>query len=793
MNFQKYERFQDKCARLSALRGWRSVAMALCGAFAAVTAALLTPPPAMAQEAEAMSLTEPPLNITTFIRSRPNRCYDDGSNAAMRLLAEREVERINSRGGVYGRPIALRMIEERSFGENPRDSDEIKAGKQAARDVVYAGVRETLADPDSLAMVGLSSSSSADRLFGDLGQEIDAAGMPFITNVSVSSVFKDNPTAFSTVPAQEVERGPVVAAFMRSRGYKRIAMIVRDEVIWSRSMAEAVRAGVDRRRLVGDYSVIRTQDGGLDPERLTEIAEDLKRKKPDMVMIAVGTSRTAPVIEALSELKTALFVIGSLETLQPDIDPNYPNPIYGLGWDRLPEIYNERLRELVSTGAPGDWIFEGAKQPSAPGWAEGTCEERSEVAAEFRDPLDRANERAIQRASVMADMIRLAATAAMEAGPEATSAKRRAAVVNALSSAYTNGRRVFRGSYSNWWFNPEARVASQTPFILILPSKLGRIQLAPTQFVRTRSGELKPIETLYVDVDLIRAFQVDENERTFFAEFYLAMRSTKTASVDRLEFTNAYLDPRTNGRLLSIEELHGGGPSDAYPSSMKIYKVSGRFMFEPTLDKYPFDTQRFAIDIRPSTNGGGPFIVQPPPPDLRDQDVDSDDWAVSEAFVSVDTDFVPVVDAFTHDPSVVPFYTASYVWMMDRETTDYFLRVVVPLGFILIVAYLSIFIPLTHFEAIVTIQVTALLSAVALYLSLPQLDSDSATVSDRIFLFDYLLISVMIGLSILRITERVSKRRWLRALLAFFHIISIPAAVAAAVYFIRDDWSVLTG
>ena len=57
---------------------------------------------------------------------------------------------------------------------------------------------------------------------------------------------------------------------------------------------------------------------------------------------------------------------------------------------------------------------------------------------------------------------------------------------------------------------------------------------------------------------------------------------------------------------------------------------------------------------------------------------------------------------------------------MKRQTTDYFLRVVVPLGFILIVAYLSIFIPRAHFEAIVTIQVTALLSAVALYLALPK-------------------------------------------------------------------------
>ena len=88
---------------------------------------------------------------------------------------------------------------------------------------------------------------------------------------------------------------------------------------------------------------------------------------------------------------------------------------------------------------------------------------------------------------------------------------------------------------------------------------------------------------------------------------------------------------------------------------------------------------------------------------------------------------------------------------MKRETTDYFLRVVVPLAFILIVAYLSIFIPQSHLEAIVTIQITALLSAVALYLSLPKLESDSATISDRIFVFDYMVVSFMIVISILRI------------------------------------------
>ena len=109
---------------------------------------------------------------------------------------------------------------------------------------------------------------------------------------------------------------------------------------------------------------------------------------------------------------------------------------------------------------------------------------------------------------------------------------------------------------------------------------------------------------------------------------------------------------------------------------------------------------------------------------------------------------------------------------------------VVPLAFILIVAYLSIFIPQTHFEAIVTVQVTALLSAVALYLALPQLDAGSTTVSDRLFLFMYLAVSLMIGISIVRISHFVARIPWLRKTLGLVHIVLIPVMVAGAAFYI---------
>ncbi|MEQ1671706.1 MAG: amino acid ABC transporter substrate-binding protein, partial [Hyphomicrobium sp.] len=445
-------------------------------------------------------------------------------------------------------------------------------------------------------------------------------------------------------------------------------------------------------------------------------------------------------------------------------------------------VYNDRLRTLVMHGAPASWIYEGRKIATAPGWAKGECKPRD--IEDVPDPFATANLRAIGIGSQYADMVALVAEAASRGGYSTDVATLRGRILEALQSTYASGRGAFKGSFDNWSFVPASRAAARDPFITILPQGLGRTQLAPVQFMRTKDGGLMQIETLYVDVDLIKAHRVDENAKSFFAEFYLSMRDSPAASIDKIEFANAYLDAQSGGgRQITIETVHPGGKSAAYPDSMKIYKVSGRFLFEPELGKYPFDTQRFAINLQPK-NGASPFIVQPPPLALRDQNVTTDGWDAKAQYVGYDEDFVPVVDAFTHSPSVVPFYRASFAWLMQRQATDYFLRVAVPLGFILFVAYLSIFIPRTHFEAIVTIQVTALLSAVALYLSLPKLDSDAATLSDSAFVFAYMILSMMIGLSILRIIPLVTGRYWPERIFAFLHIAAIPAFVAVAAYYV---------
>jgi hypothetical protein len=450
----------------------------------------------------------------------------------------------------------------------------------------------------------------------------------------------------------------------------------------------------------------------------------------------------------------------------------YPSDLYQVTWSSLPGVENERLRRLLSEREPGQWQFAGAKNPDASGWQTGEC--KSVEDDEAPDVKSADNLRAIGIGGRYADMVALVAVAARSAPLPADTAQLRAHVIERIKSAYAAGSGTFQGRFDNWSFRKGTRAAARTPFIVQMVRGVGDVQLAPVQFVRLRDESLRAVNTLYMDIDLIRAFRIDDNEKSFFAEFYLALHDDgKGTSIEDIDFSNAFLDPRTNDRQLTVRVLNAGGKGSAYPDDMKIYHLSGRFMFDPDFTNYPFDRQRFAIDIRPKRDDA-PFIVQPPPPLLRDQAVATDNWNPVEQYVGYDEDFVFTTDAKSHEQSVVPFYKASFVWQMERETTDYYLRVVVPLGFILLVAYLSIFIPRTHFEAIVTIQITALLSAVALYLALPQVDADTATVSDRIFLFIYMAVSIMIAISILRANPFIVHRRWLRAALGMIHVFLIP-------------------
>jgi hypothetical protein len=724
-------------------------------------------PPASAGEAKAA--TRPPLTIRILISARNDACYDRGDIAAIKKLTRQERRRINAQGGIAGSRLDLEFLDD--------ERDDARA---------IENVRGAISDPRTLAIIGMSNSNRATAVFKAEGAAIRQSGVPFISDISINSIFADAPNVFTTRASQDDERIPVIAAFLKGIGASRPAFVGISDSLFSDTLAKGLARAAPDAPLVADHRV-NLNEGKSDPVKIDAIVADLKAKNPDLVFLTIGSRRAADFMKALvaAGLTPPLFITGNLERIPADVVAAYPSNLYQVAWDDLPDVYSSRLRRAVSLTDPERWQFARGRNASAPGWETGACKDLPDETE--RGPLSDANLQAIRIGGQFADMIGLVAAAARTARLPVEPGALRAHIVEQLKTVYAAGHGTYRGRFDNWSFRPATRAAARTPFIVQLTPGLSHPQLAPVQFVRLRNGTLREVPTLYLDLDLVRAFRIDDNEKSFYAEFYLAMHDEgKGASIDRIDFANAFLDPDSNERQLNIRTLNEGGRGGAYPDDMKIYHVAGRFMFTPRLANYPFDTQRFSIDIRPKRDDT-PFIVQPPPPQFRDHGVVADGWQPLDQYVGFDEDFVSSTDAKNFEQSVVPFYRASFVWLMERQTTDYFLRVVVPLAFILIVAYLSVFIPREHFEAIVTIQVTALLSAVALYLALPKIDADSTTISDRIFLFIYMAVSLMIGISIARVSPLVSSRPWLRRVLRTVHVVAIPLLGVLMTYWVYSE------
>jgi len=287
---------------------------------------------------------------------------------------------------------------------------------------------------------------------------------------------------------------------------------------------------------------------------------------------------------------------------------------------------------------------------------------------------------------------------------------------------------------------------------------------------------------VYLNIDMEQIRFVDSEAKTFDAEFSVSLDSDQQIGLENVEFTNAYRSDASGDPVLRIRSLLGGDEQ-----GHRLYKVSGRFSFDPDLSNYPFDRQRFTISLAP-VNTATPFLLQPPPSRLRNQTFEIDGWSLlngtESGYVGSQEDIVTTFENYASERHILPFHKFNFTWAARRNVLDYYLRVVTPLGLIVLVAYLSVFIPNSKFDSVMAVQVTAILSTVALYLAIPKLDAETATMSDQIFIFSEGIIGLMMAISIVRVNapKRIRKLDfWLMVVQA----VVMPLAVLLMFWYVR--------
>ncbi|MGZ5244979.1 MAG: ABC transporter substrate-binding protein, partial [Bacteroidia bacterium] len=301
-----------------------------------------------------------------------------------------------------------------------------------------------------------------------------------------------------------------------------------------------------------------------------------------------------------------------------------------------------------------------------------------------------------------ADMIGLIAEASHDQSvPDSADIRTK---INAGLEKYINGYQIYRGWFADWYFTSDRSFAGEA-LLSWKPKKFNDPVLAPLQFHRTDSGlqTKADMPVLYTSIDMDNISQVNDNEGTFSATFYLEINSAKNLTIKDINFTNATRNKINQEPLLESKLIQSN--KDSLPDMFYnyLYKISGIFLFDPDLKDYPFDEQKFPVTLQ-SSNTLLPFLVQPPDQDLRDTIFKSEGWIYKNNYVGYAQDIIRSDQHFSSLQKNIPYYKFSFVYELKRARIDFTLKTLVPLLAILVISYFSVYIPHREFEALAGIQ-----------------------------------------------------------------------------------------
>ena len=704
----------------------------------------------------------PPYKLGVLVSSDADRCYNPGIVKAIRAFSEKEIAEINAAGGIHERQVELQVFDD--YEDKTKTLEHLKSA---------------LDDPNMLGFVGIGSSTRGHFVFELLGKQIASSSLPIVTDISLGQIYEPYPSVFSMASAVDDELD-VVRTFLKDNGFSRPAFVGVDGDLYSASLGNGLARDDSAPPLVVDRRVV-VKNYAMEPAAVGPVVKDIMDANADVVILAIHSGPGAEVLKNLTAAgaKIPIFVLygRSSTTIRRAGELPAGLRFFQLGRDGVPYVYNERLRQRIWQSGKEGWIFNDTPNLDFnEGWAEGGRCKKTKIGP-ARRIFDASNRRAVGRGMQFRDMLHLIASRAKEApaGLEIVDLRKR--IASDLRS-YVEGEKVYQGLWQDWTFTSR-RAAASDILVTTTLSDTRTAVLAPNQYRRV-NGELVKSPVVDISIDLIRLSRIDSNERRFDADFYLSLKSRdEPVSIDTIDFTNAERSPIGDKRLITSDVIHDGGEGSKFPRNVRVYKVSGTFQFNPDLETYPFDTQRLSVSFQ-ARKVARPIYIQPLAQDLRRSGGDVDGWRLRDEYVGSQQDFISTIAANGTARHLVPIHKFNQTWVAQRISIDYYIRVVVPLGFILLVTYFSVYLPPSRFDSTVAIQVTALLSSIALYLALPKVDSDQATLSDRMFIMTYAAVALMIGLTILKDSVWLGKVKPLRYVVGGAQKIAFPVATVVA-------------
>jgi hypothetical protein len=644
----------------------------------------------------------------------------------VQYIIAKKLESLNEQGGIDGHQIESLYIDDK--GDNK---------------LLYKLVFQTIKDPNLIAYIGCNRSSQINAIKELIGR----SKIPFIGGFNITGLVQKYPNIFTS----EVSIKEVSVAFkhlLKSKATK-AAFIYKRGDLYSETL---LKVGQELEAEDPDFQIIMKKSFPLGYEfhknEIRELAEHLN-KQADFLIISFELETANELIDGLWKSGLNIPVFSGLTDMSQIHSRQFQaNEVYDINAFAIPDAMNMKLEEQIATiGKQFNTL----------------------TAFDFR----------VGFAIRHADEIGLIKEASQDKTLPINSNIREK--INAGLSKYIDGYKIYSGEFADWYFTPERSLAGDA-LLSWKPRNFTLPVLAPVQFFSTDTSET-PFSVLYADMSMVEISQVNEQNSTFFATFYLNMYCAGNLTLDQLDFANADRNRINHEPLIEARLIRSSKDSLPQQFYNYLYKISGKFIFEPDLRRYPYDRQKFPIIIQ-AKNALQPLLVQPPEIDIRDSIFESAGWIYRNNYVGYTHDLINTNDDFYSIQRNIPYYKFSFVYELSRARIDFTLKTLIPLLAILVITYFSVYIPHKEFEALAGIQVTGLLAAIALYFSTYKPELQNATISDSIFIFTYVMITSLIGTSVM-LYLRYHDRNIFTWLAKIYQRVLFPVIVLVFVLFLK--------
>ena len=302
--------------------------------------------------------------------------------------------------------------------------------------------------------------------------------------------------------------------------------------------------------------------------------------------------------------------------------------------------------------------------------------------------------------------------------------------------SFNNESDVFVGKRIQYGFNQNNENILKENYAYSFPNSLQNEKykipkiLYPTQYC-TVNGEIKKFNTVYNYVDVLRVTNINIQEKTWTAEFYLDLVSQSDNPLDQIIFNNL---SSTNDKFSSKEIWRR---KDDLDYNTVRYYIVANFDFLAIADNYPFDWQSLYISMTLKDNSE--HILQPIPLDLVDDEFEINEWNIENAFSGVkyqknflykDTDLKKTVTVNSEN---------RLGWIVKRKNTATLFKIGIPMFFLIFLVYYSVFLGFDQSAESIGILTTTFLSAIALYFSVEKPEPKKLTIIDIIFIWFYIV------------------------------------------------------